>query len=146
MLEPGEHINLLVAYVYARATTGGPQASVTALQDRVDAVRGFVEGIEGMYDLGETAGLACPSLSTDLTEVSTHHGISVYPNPAVDQFILHCTHLPSDAAMEVHDMKGTRVMGTRLTRVTTVIDVSICEQGSIRSVSGRLTSSGRSGW
>ncbi|MCB9163094.1 MAG: T9SS type A sorting domain-containing protein [Flavobacteriales bacterium] len=123
-LEPGEHMTMLVAYVYARATTGGPQASATALQDRVDAVRGFVEGIEGMYDLGETSGLACAAVATGLPEVNGRPTVTLYPNPAVDRFILRCSAPSTDALMELFDMRGARLMVTRLTGASTTIDVS----------------------
>ena len=128
-LEPGEHIDLLVAYVYARATNGGPQASVTALQNRVDSVRTFVQGIDGMFDQGETTGLACQPITTGIAGTSLSNTITLFPNPAVDHFTLRCTDLPSDAAMELYDMQGAQVIDARLTSAMTTINVSDLQAG-----------------
>ncbi|HNR55865.1 MAG TPA: T9SS type A sorting domain-containing protein [Flavobacteriales bacterium] len=128
-LEPGEHMTMLVAYVYARATSGGPQGSVSALQERVDSLRAVVEGIEGLFDQGETAGLACQSITTALPEVNGTSSITLFPNPAVDQFTLRCSAPSADALMELFDMRGARVMVTRLTGTATTIDVSHLRPG-----------------
>src|SRR5690606_9603222 len=47
-LSPGQVQDIVVAYVYARAGSGGPAASVQALQLRVDSIHNFAQSIPGL--------------------------------------------------------------------------------------------------
>ncbi|MBK9175283.1 MAG: T9SS type A sorting domain-containing protein [Flavobacteriales bacterium] len=76
-LGPGDTLCIDLAFVYARASSGGAYASVEALKLRSDSVQAF-------YD---AQGLACLQypVMTGVSEQSAWEGLRVYPNPAADQ-------------------------------------------------------------
>lgn len=110
VLEPGEQISLLVAYVYARAGSGGAQGSVAALQQRVDSIRAFARSIPGMFTLGDEEQLPCAELNTSIREDrSVRNILSIFPNPVSDQLSLGTETLPSGTQLQVLDARGRSV-------------------------------------
>jgi len=125
-LEPGEHINLLLAYVYARAEAGGPGASVAALQQRVDSVRAFALAIPGMWNgVEEGWPMVCDVLPTGLQEQphAADH-LALFPNPASAVLNVATPNVPNGASVEFYDVKGACVMRARTSGNATIIDVS----------------------
>ncbi len=125
-LEPGEHINLLLAYVYARAEDGGPEASVAALQQRVDSIRAFAMDIPGMWNSVEEGWpMACDGLPTGLHErpVAADH-LALFPNPTSTLLNLAAPNVLPGTGVDVFDTKGACVMRTRTSGTTSTIDVS----------------------
>ncbi len=62
-LEPGEEQDILIGYVYARATEGGALASIEALQQRADSVRAFAQTIPGSWPKAPRVNGPLPSVS-----------------------------------------------------------------------------------
>ena len=125
-LEPGQEEEIVVAYVYARAASGGPEASVAALQQRTDSIRAFAHDIPGL--LG--GGTPCAGLVTGVTPHTVKDlGLRVYPNPANDQ--IHLV-LPSSAArslISVFDSQGALVFKQEVKGDSKVIDVAHLSPG-----------------
>lgn len=113
-LEPGMHVNLLVAYVFARAGSGGPLASVAALQQRVDSVRAFAHAIPSMFNHPTEAWPACQEAFTGIAGAgSSAPWATLHPNPATDQVTL-SLHRPSEpVAITVVDARGRTVLTQR---------------------------------
>jgi hypothetical protein len=124
-LEPGEHISLVVAYVYARAGNGGAQGSVAALQQRVDSIRAFAEAIPGMFTLGESEGLPCEAaiVASSPEERSRPSTISLFPNPVTEQLWLRAMDLPSGTPIHIVDASGRVVAQQTSAGLLTPIDV-----------------------
>lgn len=143
--EPGAIHNVMFAYTYARAWSGGAFASVAALQDRVDSVRAFADGF-GFEELnaedlwcGSDVGTAIgpdPTLLTDLL---------IYPSPAHGTVQVAVPASLLGSSVIVRDALG-RMVNTTVARTTTYLDLShlasgvyICEvgKGSVR-LTGRI--------
>jgi hypothetical protein len=110
-LEPGEHVNLTFAYVYARASTGGPTASITALQQRVDSVRAFANSLP-IWSAPEASALfeACtlePGNST--REIRADEQIRFFPVPAGELVRLECPRDLSGERLSFCDAMGRTV-------------------------------------
>lgn len=109
-LEPGEHISLLVAYVYARAGSGSAQASVAALQQRVDSIQAFVQTIPDLFLIGEQEQLPCAELVTSVGEARADgHGLHLFPNPVSDRLSLDTRRLANGSVLHVLDVHGRLV-------------------------------------
>jgi hypothetical protein len=82
---PGDVQEVLLAYVQARATEGGAQASLEALKARMDQVRAFTETIPGMNG----GGSFCQQIVSSVPERHLRlRSLQLYPNPAADQLWL----------------------------------------------------------
>ena len=125
-LEPGQEEEIVVAYVYARAGSGGPGASVAALQQRTDSIRAFAQAVPGL--LGE--GSPCEDFVTGLTPHGGKDiGLRLYPNPANDR--LHLV-LPSSSTLSmisVFDCQGALVLKQEAAISDNAIDVARLSPG-----------------
>lgn len=118
-LEPGMHVNVLVAFVHARASSGGALASVSALQQRVDSVRAFAQGLPGMWDALETDWPGCELGTTGISEASYEPmTVRLFPNPAQDEVTVALGQLAGDARITVLDGLGRVVLAQRATGAT----------------------------
>jgi hypothetical protein len=120
-LEPGDVHRVMVAFVYARATSGGPQASVQALQARVDSVRAFAEAED--YCGGLRDAMPCyAGMATGINGVNAVTPLQLHPVPASD--VLRITG-PVGAAFTVVDLSGRQVLPVRpFAQGSTAVDVS----------------------
>ena len=84
-----------VGYTYARATSGGPLASVTALQDAVNSLR-------ILYNNG---GLT----SVPTLEPAEKNTVSIYPNPATDQITIQQAVPGTEYSIIIRDVTGSIV-------------------------------------
>jgi len=98
-----------LAFIYARAGSGGAYASVEALKLRADSV-------QAAYDLFNTGCTAFPTM-VGIAELADAHQLRVFPNPArslvtvqADERIL---------SLEILDLQGRKVYSepTRSDRV-----------------------------
>ncbi len=125
-LEPGQEEEIVVAYVFARAGSGGAGASVTALLQRTDTIRAFAHTIPGL--LGE--GSPCEGCVMGITsQRGRDRGIRLYPNPANDQLNIM---LPSSAArstISVYDSRGAMVLKQEVNSADKAIDVARLSPG-----------------
>ena len=131
-LEPGAYNSLDFAFVFARATSGGPQASVQALQMRVDSVRDYFES----NLLPITAGRQdpwCPG-ATVVTSVQDVAGsttpVQVYPIPATDMITVSISDRTEvNRTAVIYDLTGKVVADHKLQGFSTDISIAELERG-----------------
>ena len=123
-LEPGEHVHVDYAFVFARAGSGGPWGSVQALQQRTDSVRAFFHAELGPALMNEAPW--CPGgVPTGIRTLDRSvEDLEFFPNPATDQVRIS---LPSNEVwnhMTVHDATGRVVISDPSGGGKQVLDVS----------------------
>ncbi len=130
-LMPSQQVDLVFAYVYARASSGGPQASVAALLDRVDSVRAFADSLPiWIYESafpGACDGIVEPQVGL-LERVPTAR-LSLFPVPAHDQVQLHAKPSFNGELLMVRDATGRVVATHRLTSGLNTIDIATLASG-----------------
>ena len=109
-LDPGEHVHVDYAFVFARAGSGGPWGSVQALQQRTDSVRAFFQAELDPALMNEAPW--CPGgVPTGIRTLDrSAEGLEVFPNPASDRVRFS---LPSNETwnfVTVHDATGRVVI------------------------------------
>ncbi|MBL7963858.1 MAG: T9SS type A sorting domain-containing protein [Flavobacteriales bacterium] len=109
-LEPGDARQVHMAFVYARAASGGPWASVQALQARTDSVQEYF-----MANLNTAQGDAEPWCPVDFAQgVTVPSGLStdlqVYPVPARDVLFIKQSGRSMAAEVQVFDAVGRGVV------------------------------------
>jgi hypothetical protein len=127
--EPGEEVDLLIAYVYARAAHGGAQASVTALQQRVDSLRNMIVDIPDLLDLSRGSAVDCHELFTSVQEPLSNHELTIHPNPVTHALIVLRQGLFSTAGISILDLSGRVVLVDRLTGPYHQVDVAALSPG-----------------
>lgn len=144
-LDPGEHVDLLMAYVYARAGNGGPLASVAALQQRVDSVIAFA-GTLPIWDTPEGSaftGQCADYVSLSVKEETGAGLLHVFPVPAGDRVQLTADPRLAGELLLIHDATGRIVATHRLTQGLNDIDISSLARGmyscEVRSAKARYT-------
>lgn len=125
-LEPGDIHRVMVAFVYARATSGGPQASVVALQARVDSIRAFADAED--YCGGLRNDIPCSGgTATGINGAMTSAPLQLHPVPASD--VLRISG-PVGASFVVVDLGGRQVLPVRpFVQGLTTVDVSGLSNG-----------------
>jgi len=120
--------DLFVALVYARATTGGPSASVQALQQRVDSVRTFLynNSYWGEIDFGSLSETSPICMTNYSVQVAEHEVINMrlFPNPVSNSFTLQASADMSGRLLLIHDATGRIVTRQRLMHGMNTVDVS----------------------
>jgi hypothetical protein len=117
ILEPGQEMNLLFAYVYARAATGGALASVAALQARVDSVRAFAMELPIWDNLTDISGLAGECLDYPFLGVNDAPEIgrlALFPLPASDQVAFDAPDALIGGRLTLRDATGRIVLQQRV--------------------------------
>ena len=129
-LEPGQHIDLLFAYVYARAASGGPLASVAALQARVDSVRAFANGLPLWNTPVEVFQGGCEGISTTgVEEAQFIAELSLFPVPASETVRFQAPSTLVGATLLLHDATGRTVHSQRVTTGLNAIDIAPLANG-----------------
>jgi hypothetical protein len=125
-LQPGDVHRVVVAFTYARASTGGPEASIQALQARVDSVRAFAEAED--YCGGLREDIPCyGGFATGIDQVTGNGRLQLYPVPTADRLSVAG---PANTPFEVLDLSGRRVLPVRtLPQGGLALDVSMLPQG-----------------
>jgi hypothetical protein len=146
-LEPGEHINLLLAYVYAPAPSGSATTSLDALLQRVDSVRAFASEMPNMWtSFEEDWPLTCGELPTGQRELGKMVGqLSLFPNPASHTVQLNAPNMDPDGQVEVFDTHGALVRSFVMNGPNTALDVSALPEGLylVRMTSNKGVLAGR---
>jgi hypothetical protein len=141
-LDPGGSQEILLAYNFARATSGGPAGSVAELKSLADQVRTFAENTPGLI----LPGTPCSSISTN---VSAHQVTSdqllLYPNPTTDRIVILIPKGLEFADMVIEDMRGSVVLQSRTTGGSTTLDLEGLDPGlyTMRITGKGKTASGR---
>ena len=142
-LEPGDEHDILIAYVYARAATGGALASVAALQQRVDSVAAFAETIPGLM----TNGTACDAVITSSIRDNglDQSTLSFYPVPATNTLNVRTLGLQPGTVLQIFDGQGALVAHIPTTRTATTIDVAAFAPGlyTVRTAGANTVLTGR---
>ena len=142
-LEPGEHVDLLYAYVYARAGSGEASASVAALQARVDSVSAFANTLP-LWNIGETQFQGgCEGISaTGLVEMETSVQLQLFPVPATTTVQFTAPASQSRSTLLIQDAIGRTVATHRLVAGLNTIDVTELARGiytcEVRGANTRL--------
>lgn len=118
---PGQEEEIVVAYVYARAGSGGAQSSVAALQQRTDTIRAFAHSIPGL--LGQ--GSPCEDFATGIPPRDGKDlGLRLYPNPASDRLHLVLPGSATSGSISVFDSQGALMLRQKLNSADNAIDAS----------------------
>jgi hypothetical protein len=126
------HMNITLAFVYARAGSGGPSASVQALQERVDSVNHFFYNNPYwppfMLDQGDETMLCMGNYALPVEE---HHSMSMrlYPNPTSSSFTVQAMQRMNGHLLFVHDATGRVVLRQRLVQGTNTLEVGALAPG-----------------
>jgi hypothetical protein len=128
-LEAGEEDDILIAYVFARAETGGAVASVDALKARVDSVRAFAGTIPGIM----APGSACEDFLTRVPDGIQQNGtLNIYPNPSSGTVSMD---LPASATIRIFDNLGAIVLEQKLDQGTTTLSLEGIAPGLYHAIS-----------
>jgi hypothetical protein len=130
-LEPGEHVDLLFAYVYARAGSGGAFASVAALQARVDSVRAFAQTLP-IWDVPENqpyAGMCLDYATIGIAEPNAAQALSFYPSPAEDIVHFAAPLALVGGMLTLRDATGRMALQQRIQPGRNSIDVRALSRG-----------------
>lgn len=125
--DPGDMQEIILAFVYARAESGGPEASAEALRLTTDTVRAFAATIPGLMDPGPGCyGIHVTGIN-DLAH--TRPAVSVRPNPAHDRMELVLPEAQGKMHVLVWDATGQLVMEHRVHGDRSFLDVSTLDPG-----------------
>jgi len=130
-LEPGEHIDLLYAYVYARAGSGGAFASVAALQARVDSVRAFAQTLP-IWNVPENqpyAGMCADYATIGVSEHPSLGQLTLYPSPVGEAAHFIAPVRLAGGLLIVRDATGRVVLQQRILPDRNTIDMSALSKG-----------------
>jgi hypothetical protein len=130
-LEPGQHVDLLYAYVYARAATGGAIASVAALQARVDSVRAFTQTLP-IWNVPEEDGFN--GQCVDYLTISVEEGMGLgqlmlAPSPATEEVRFTAPRQLVGGLLTLRDATGRTIVQQRILPERNTIDVSALARG-----------------
>lgn len=130
-LDPGEHINLLVAYTYVRSGSSDPLVNVAALQARVDSITTFARSIPGMYNEITSGVMPCaaPNEPNAIGEIQ-RATLTLFPVPAGGELHLRAKGLRPADRISIHDMEGRLVMTAQAQGPTTRIDIGTLPPGA----------------
>lgn len=142
-LEPGQHIDLLYAYVFARATDGGPLASVAALQTRVDSITAFANTLP-IWNSAEQNGFTDQCADYVLLAVEdglSGTGLQLFPNPASDRVVLQAPRALHGGTLLLRDATGRIVATQRLIEGSNTLEIAAIARGvyncEVRTSKGR---------
>lgn len=125
VLEPGMHEDLLVAYVFARANSGGAAASVAALQARVDSVTAFAHTLPLWNTLRDDFQGGCEGVTPTVIDEAVHTGhLELFPVPAADHVQLNTPQALVGSVLCLRDATGRVVAGQRLSVGVNDIDIA----------------------
>jgi len=137
-LEPGAEHELDLAFCYARATSGGPAASVSELQTSVDAVRSFY------FDLIDDCGWTLDP-SVGINEELQLNQLDLFPSPTDGLVQFNVPQEMLGAQLEVLDLTGRLVIFEDVIELKTQIDLSELGSGLylVRVVSEKMIYQGK---
>ncbi len=146
-LVPGQHMDLVFAYVYARAASGGALASVAALQARVDSVSAFANTLP-IWNVSEVDGFHGQCVDYPFLGVPDQPAfgrLTLFPSPAAEQVRFDA---PSDligGILTLRDAIGRIVLRQRVVPGMNDIEISSLAKGiyTCEAVTARARFTGR---
>jgi hypothetical protein len=126
-LGPGDTLCMDLAFIYARAASGGAYASVEALKLRADSV-------QAAYEVFNTGCTSYPSM-VGMTERLVAPTLQVYPNPSLGLVTVQSDEPQHE--LSVLDMQGRVLMQLQPQRAQVVLDLRGLSDGTylLRTVS-----------
>ena len=124
-------MDLLFAYVYARAPSGGAIASVAALQARVDSIREFAQTLP-IWNVAEESAFygQCADYATiGIAEVAGTHDLHLFPTPASERVSFDAINELVGGKLLVRDGLGRIVAQQRVASGRNTIDISALANG-----------------
>ena len=111
-MQPGSVNVLDFAYVYGRATQGGPLASLALVKERIDSIK-------SKCYCNFTCG--CGSLS-GISEINHQSTLNLYPNPATDNITINYTTTSKNYTINIYNAMGSLVktISSKNTAVNTI--------------------------
>lgn len=141
-MAPGAEQEILLAYVFGRADTGGAQQGVAALQQASDEVAALVDTIPGLGTFRNW----CSSVSTN-ADSPEEEGTSlvVHPNPANDVVFLQTPPHLGSADMSILDSRGVLVKQALLSGSLVPVQIGDLAPGvyTLRWVANKVVRVGR---
>jgi hypothetical protein len=145
-LLPGQNVDLLFAYVYARADSGGAFASVASLQARVDSVHAFARTLP-LWDLppSQAFGTCADYLQLGVNSPSTVRRLALFPNPSSEQVHFHAPRELEGGRLTVMDATGRIAIVQQVGPGLNAIDVSQLPSGiyGYQATSGTIRLTGK---
>lgn len=123
-LEPGDHHDLLMAYVYARAVSGGALTSVAALQARVDSIIEFAQGLPLWTNPRETFQGACVGEVEQGVTERIGRALLFFPVPASGSVQVEVPSSLAGSNLVIRDATGRIVLQQRVLPDRNTIDLS----------------------
>ena len=115
----GQMEDIVVAYVYARAGSGGPFASAEALKLRVDSIRAFAQTIPGLL----RHGFPCDDLPMAVWPADkSERALRLFPNPATDQLNVVLPNGMQGGVATIYDAQGRMALQHKLYAYTSVLN------------------------
>jgi hypothetical protein len=143
-VEPGQHMDLLFAYVYARANGGGALASVEALQTRVDSVRAFANTLPLWSTFSNEFQGDCEGVhGVGQEELFTSEQLVLFPVPAGDRVQVNVGARLAGERLVMHDATGRIVAQHLLVAGLNDLDIQALARGvyavEVRSIRAHYT-------
>lgn len=129
-LGSGEHLDLLIAYVYARSNNGA-LASLTALQARTDSVIAFAQTLP-IWDMADDASWSfqCEDyLNVAIAERQQRATLALYPSPTQDDFHFDAPTSMAGAQLVLYDVTGREVLRKGVVAGLNRVDLQSAPQG-----------------
>lgn len=120
---PGQTQTLLFAYTYARAATGGPTASIVALQARVDSLTAFVDGL-GIWDSGEEEWWCGGGSTNSIGGTEDGSELVIYPTPTSGLLHMELPVAAIGGTLRIHDATGRTVLEQRIDGTSPTTDLT----------------------
>lgn len=120
--EPGMVQEIVIGFVYARASSGGPQASIAALQARVDSISPL---------FGDAVLNICTGIGAQagINEGASQATIELFPTPTTDRVRLVAPAGAAGTLLSLFDATGRCVGSHRLVQGPNEIDVQDLASG-----------------
>ncbi len=130
-LEPGEHVDIVLAFIYARDEDGTALESVAALQAAADEVKLFCEGLP-LFDGPEEQGFAgqCANYPTlAIAERNRFEEVAFFPTPAGNTVSVRLPESRIAGQLIVRDALGRTVLTQRMTPQRNDLDMAALVAG-----------------
>ena len=124
-------MDLVFAYVYARAASGGALASVAALQERVDSVRAFANTLNIFTGLESDpfSGSCDDYASLGIADEAELNTLSLFPTPATDVVRFTAPRELVGGLLSMRDATGRLVLQQRVMPETNTIKLEGLSNG-----------------
>ena len=119
---PGQQEDIVVAYVFTRAMSGGAEPSAQAPKLNTDSIRAFAHTIPGLLD---GSGSACDQLPTAIaSHAAGYNALRLFPNPATDKMTVLLPSGHAKGTITLFDAQGAAVLEQTVLGAHTTLDLA----------------------